>query len=67
MLGWSIMFLIVALIAGLLGFVGIAGTAASIAQVLFVAVAGLLDRGTTKSLNPFTMMTPLNLITERHL
>jgi uncharacterized membrane protein YtjA (UPF0391 family) len=36
MLSWSIMFLIVALIAGVLGFGGIAGTAAWIAQVLFV-------------------------------
>ena len=37
MLGWSITFLIVALIAAILGFAGIAGTAAWIAQVLFVA------------------------------
>ena len=36
MLGWSITFLIVALLAGLLGFWGIAGTAAYIAKVLFV-------------------------------
>jgi uncharacterized membrane protein YtjA (UPF0391 family) len=36
MLGWSIMFLIIALVAGVLGFAGIAGTAAAIAKVLFV-------------------------------
>jgi uncharacterized membrane protein YtjA (UPF0391 family) len=36
MLGWSIIFLIVALAAGILGFAGIAGTAAGIAKVLFV-------------------------------
>jgi uncharacterized membrane protein YtjA (UPF0391 family) len=36
MLGWSLTFLIIALLAGLLGFAGIAGTAAWIAQVLFV-------------------------------
>lgn len=37
MLGWSITFLIIALIAAVLGFAGIAGTAAWIAKVLFVA------------------------------
>lgn len=36
MLGWTIMFLIIALAAGVLGFTSIAGTAAGIAQVLFV-------------------------------
>src|SRR6266542_3811700 len=36
MLGWSITFLLVALLAGLFGFWGIAGTAAYIAKVLFV-------------------------------
>jgi uncharacterized membrane protein YtjA (UPF0391 family) len=35
MLYWSLMFLVVALIAGLLGFRGAAGVATSIAQVLF--------------------------------
>ena len=35
MLGWSLMFLIIALIAGVLGFGGIAGAAAGIAKVLF--------------------------------
>lgn len=35
MLYWSLMFLVIALIAGALGFGGVAGTAASIAQVLF--------------------------------
>jgi uncharacterized membrane protein YtjA (UPF0391 family) len=36
MLGWSILFLIVAIVAGLLGFGGVAGAASSIAQILFV-------------------------------
>jgi len=35
MLGWSITFLVVAILAGVLGFSGIAGTASSIAWVLF--------------------------------
>jgi uncharacterized membrane protein YtjA (UPF0391 family) len=36
MLGWSITFLVIALIAALLGFGGIAGTAAGIAKILFL-------------------------------
>lgn len=36
MLGWAVLFLIVALIAGVLGFGVVAGTAAWIAKVLFV-------------------------------
>jgi uncharacterized membrane protein YtjA (UPF0391 family) len=36
MLGWTVFFLIIALIAALLGFGGIAGTAAGIAKLLFV-------------------------------
>ena len=36
MLYYSLIFLIVAVIAGLLGFGGIAGTASWMAQVLFV-------------------------------
>ncbi|MGA2248097.1 MAG: DUF1328 family protein [Verrucomicrobiota bacterium] len=35
MLGWTVTFLIIALVAGLLGFTAIAGAAAGIAQVLF--------------------------------
>jgi uncharacterized membrane protein YtjA (UPF0391 family) len=35
MLHWSLVFLIIALIAGALGFFGIAGTAAGIAKILF--------------------------------
>lgn len=35
MLHWTLMFLIIALIAGALGFFAIAGAAASIAKVLF--------------------------------
>ncbi len=37
MLRWSLMFLVVALVAGAFGLTGVAGTAASIAQILFVA------------------------------
>jgi uncharacterized membrane protein YtjA (UPF0391 family) len=36
MLGWTLMFLIIALLAGVLGFTSIAGAAAGIAQILFV-------------------------------
>jgi uncharacterized membrane protein YtjA (UPF0391 family) len=35
MLGWTITFLIIALVAGLLGFGGIAGAAMGIAQIIF--------------------------------
>jgi uncharacterized membrane protein YtjA (UPF0391 family) len=35
MLGWTLVFLIVALLAGALGFTGIAGAAVGIARVLF--------------------------------
>jgi uncharacterized membrane protein YtjA (UPF0391 family) len=37
MLGWSLIFLVVALVAAVLGFGVIAGTAATIAKVLFIA------------------------------
>jgi uncharacterized membrane protein YtjA (UPF0391 family) len=36
MLGWSLTFLAIALIAAALGFGGVAGTAAGIAKILFV-------------------------------
>jgi uncharacterized membrane protein YtjA (UPF0391 family) len=36
MLGWTLMFLVIALVAGVLGFTSIAGTAAGIAQILFI-------------------------------
>ncbi len=36
MLGWAVIFLVVALIAALLGFGGIASTSAGIAKALFV-------------------------------
>jgi uncharacterized membrane protein YtjA (UPF0391 family) len=35
MLGWSVIFLIIAIGAAVFGFGGIAGTAAGIAQILF--------------------------------
>ncbi len=35
MLGWALIFLVIAIIAAIFGFGGIAGTAAGIAQVLF--------------------------------
>jgi uncharacterized membrane protein YtjA (UPF0391 family) len=35
MLSWSIMFFVVALVAGALGFSGVAGAAAGIAKLLF--------------------------------
>ncbi len=42
MLGWSITFLILALIAAALGFGGIAGASAGIAKILFFVFLGLL-------------------------
>jgi uncharacterized membrane protein YtjA (UPF0391 family) len=52
MLGLSVTFLIIALIAAVLGFGVIAGTAASIAKVLFVVflvlfLVSLIGRGRT--------------------
>jgi uncharacterized membrane protein YtjA (UPF0391 family) len=35
MLGWTITFLVIALIAAVLGFSGIAGTAVGLAKILF--------------------------------
>lgn len=40
MFGWSVTFLIVAIVAGIFGFSGIAGTVAAIAKILFAV--GLL-------------------------
>ena len=37
MLGWSIAFFVIAIIAGIFGFGGIAASASSIAQIIFVA------------------------------
>ena len=36
MLSWSVMFLIIAIIAGIFGFGGVAGTATEFARILFV-------------------------------
>lgn len=36
MFGWSVSFLIIAIIAGVFGFSGIAGTAVGVAKILFV-------------------------------
>ncbi|MGD2117984.1 MAG: DUF1328 domain-containing protein [Chromatiales bacterium] len=36
MIGWALMFLIVAIVAGLFGFSGVAGVATNIAWILFV-------------------------------
>jgi len=36
MLGWTLLFLVIALVAGVLGFTSIAGAAAGIAQILFI-------------------------------
>ena len=41
MLGWALMFLVVALIAGLLGFTGLAVASAGIAQILFYIFVAL--------------------------
>jgi len=49
MLHWSLVFLVLALVAAILGFGGLAGTAVGIAKILFfvflvVWVVGLLTR-----------------------
>ncbi|MCB1924512.1 MAG: DUF1328 domain-containing protein [Gammaproteobacteria bacterium] len=36
MMGWAVIFFVVAIVAALLGFSGIAGTATNIAWILFV-------------------------------
>jgi uncharacterized membrane protein YtjA (UPF0391 family) len=36
MLGWALVFFVIALVSAALGFGGLAGVAASIAQILFV-------------------------------
>ena len=41
MLHWSLVFLVIALVAAVLGFSGIAGTSANIAYILFGGVRGL--------------------------
>jgi uncharacterized membrane protein YtjA (UPF0391 family) len=42
MLGWSLVFLVLALVAGYLGFAALAGVAATIAKVLFLVFLVLL-------------------------
>jgi uncharacterized membrane protein YtjA (UPF0391 family) len=42
MLGWALVFFIVALVAGYFGFIGLSGALASIAQILFVIFLVLL-------------------------
>ena len=42
MLSWTLIFLVMALIAGVLGFTSVAGTAAVIAQILFYVFVLLL-------------------------
>src|SRR6185312_12644986 len=42
MLGWTLIFVIVALIAGYLGFFALAGVAAGIAKILFLLFLALL-------------------------
>jgi uncharacterized membrane protein YtjA (UPF0391 family) len=53
MLGWTLMFLVIAIIAGVLGFGGIAVASAGIAKILFLVflvlfavslIAGLMRR-----------------------
>jgi uncharacterized membrane protein YtjA (UPF0391 family) len=42
MLGWSLVFLVLAIVAGYFGFFGLAGIAAGIAKVLFLIFLVLL-------------------------
>lgn len=45
MLGWTLVFAVLALVAGYLGFVSLAGLAATIAKILFVVFLVLLVAG----------------------
>jgi len=45
MLGWALIFFLLALVAGYLGFFGLAGLAASIAKVLFILFLVVLVLG----------------------
>jgi uncharacterized membrane protein YtjA (UPF0391 family) len=45
MLGWALIFFILAVAAGILGFVALAGVAAAIAKVLFIVFLALLVAG----------------------
>ncbi len=55
MLQWSLIFLVLALIAAFFGFGSLAGTAATIAQVLFfVFIAALLISFFTRRRPPLT-------------
>jgi uncharacterized membrane protein YtjA (UPF0391 family) len=42
MLGWAIIFAVLAIIAGWLGFIGLAGVAAIFAKILFLVFLALL-------------------------
>jgi uncharacterized membrane protein YtjA (UPF0391 family) len=42
MLGWTLIFALLAVVAGLMGFVALAGMAAAIAKILFVIFLVLL-------------------------
>jgi uncharacterized membrane protein YtjA (UPF0391 family) len=42
MLGWALIFFLLALAAGVLGFFALAGVAATIAKILFVVFLALL-------------------------
>jgi uncharacterized membrane protein YtjA (UPF0391 family) len=41
MLGWALVFLLLALVAGAFGFIGIAGTSYAIAKILFFVFLAL--------------------------
>lgn len=39
---WTLIFMILALVAGIFGFTSVAGTAGSVSQILFFLFSGLL-------------------------
>ncbi len=45
MLGWALVFFVLALVCGFLGFVALAGLAAGIAKILFLVFLALLVIG----------------------
>lgn len=52
MLSWSVVFLVVAIIAAVLGFGGIAGTATGIAKVLFAVFVAMFALAFVASRRP---------------
>ena len=64
MLNYTIMFLVIALLAGILGFWAIAGTAAFVAKILFVVFLDLSRFVDHRKTQPFVISTKPGAIVE---